>query len=194
MRRLPQFHASNPEIDVNLSTNVTPIDFSRENIDLAIQFGDGRWEGASCERLFDDEITPICSPALLKSAPLDTLEDLKRHRLLHSHYRRSDWPDWLAAVGRPDLANNQENMEFASSILTYQAAMDGLGVAIGQIPLLDQDLERGALVRPFEQVVRRPYAYYLLMPQRDSVPKKVSIFRDWLLAEVRQASASAHSG
>jgi LysR family glycine cleavage system transcriptional activator len=191
MRRLPLFHASNPEIEVNLSTNVTPVNFVRENIDLAIQFGDGRWEGASCERLFDDEITPICSPMLLKNAPLKTLEDLKRHRLLHSHYRKSDWPDWLSAVGRPELANHQESMAFSSSILTYQAAMDGLGVAIGQIPLLDQELERGVLICPFEQVVRRPFAYYLLMPRRDSVPKKVSIFRDWLLDEIRQAPASA---
>jgi LysR family glycine cleavage system transcriptional activator len=193
MRRLPQFHASNPEIEVNLSTNVTPIDFSRENIDLAIQFGDGRWEAAGGERLFDDEITPICSPALLKNAPLNTLEDLKRHRLLYSHYRKSDWRDWLAAVGRPDLAEHQECMEFSSSILTYQAAVDGLGIAIGQILLLDKELESGALVCPFEQIVRRPFAYYLLMPQRDSVPKKVSIFRDWLLDEIRQVRAPARS-
>jgi LysR family glycine cleavage system transcriptional activator len=191
MRRLPQFHAANPEIVVDLSTNVTPVDFARENVDLAIQFGDGRWKGVSCERLFDDEITPICSPALLKNAPLKTLDDLKRHRLLHSRYRKSDWPDWLSAAGRPDLAKHSESMMFSSSMLTYQAAMDGMGVAIGQVLLLDQELERGALIRPFEQIVRRPFAYYLLMPQRESVPKKVSIFRDWLLDEIRRAPVPA---
>lgn len=189
MRRLPRFHALNPEIEVNLSTDVKPVDFNRENIDLAIQFGDGHWEGTHCEHLFDDEITPICSPALLKAAPLDTIEDLKRHRLLDSRYRKSDWRDWLAAVGRPGLADGQDSMMFSSSILTYQAAIDGLGIAIGQIRLLDQELEQGTLIRPFQQVVRRPFAYYLLMPQRDALPKKVHIFRDWLLDEIRQLPA-----
>jgi LysR family glycine cleavage system transcriptional activator len=193
MRRLPQFHAANPEIEVRLSSDVTPVDFAKENIDLAIQFGEGPWPGASCERLFEDDIIPICSPLLLNNpkAPLKTLDDLKQHRLLHSHYRKSDWSDWLSAVGRPDLVNHQESMVFSSSILTYQAALDGLGIAIGQIRLLEQELENGTLVCPFNRVVRRKFAYYLLMPQRDSVPKKVSIFRDWLLDEIRRMPVSA---
>jgi LysR family glycine cleavage system transcriptional activator len=187
MRRLPEFHALHPEIEVSLSTNVAPIDFAKENIDLAIQFGDGSWSAVTCEHLFDDEIAPVFSPLLLKGdAPLQTPEDLKRCRLLHSHYRSSDWPDWLAAVGLPQLATSHNSMVFSSSVLTYQAAIDGLGVAIGQIRLLDQELEKGSLICPFDRIVRRQYAYYLLMPQRDSASKKVSVFRDWLLGEIRQ--------
>jgi LysR family glycine cleavage system transcriptional activator len=188
MHRLPEFHALHPEVEVSLSTIVAPVDFSKENIDLAIQFGDGSWPGVTCEHLFDDEIAPVCSPLLFKGdAPLKTPEDLKRYRLLHSHYRKSDWSDWLAAVGLLPLANHQDNMVFSSSILTYQAAMDGLGVAIGQIRLLDQELKTGSLMCPFERIVRRQYAYYLLTPQRDSASKKVGIFRDWLLDDIRQS-------
>ena len=62
-----------------------------------------------------------------------------------------------------------------------------LGVAIGQIRLLDQELETGALVCPFETIARRDVSYYLLSPKRDSVPKKVSIFREWLLAETQRS-------
>ncbi|RJG02592.1 transcriptional regulator GcvA [Noviherbaspirillum sedimenti] len=186
MRRLPEFQEAHPDLEVRISTNVTPIDFQKENIDLAIQFGDGNWPGSVCERLLDDEIAPVCAPALLKGkVPLKTLEDLKQHRLLHSHYRKSDWPDWLSAVGRPELAEHHESMEFSSSILTYQAAVDGLGVAIGQIALLDQELEKGILVCPFEQIVKRPFAYYLLQPERHSTPRNVRIFREWLLDKIR---------
>lgn len=187
MRRLPEFQAAYPDLEVRISTNVTPIDFQRENVDLAIQFGDGRWPGILCERLLDDQIAPVCSPVLMDSKiPLATLDDLKSHRLLHSHYRKSDWPDWLSAVGRPDLATPHESMEFSSSILTYQAAVDGLGVAIGQILLLDQELEKGILVRPFAQIVKRPFAYYLLQPERHSTPRNVKIFREWLLDKIRE--------
>jgi LysR family glycine cleavage system transcriptional activator len=192
MRRLPQFHASNPEIEVRLSTDVSPIDFAKEDVDLAIQFGDGSWPGVRCERLFDDEVTPVCSPLLpTEKAPLKTPDDLIKHRLLHSQYRKIDWTDWLAAIGRAELAKHPDSMTFSSSILTYQAAINGLGVAIGQVPLLDQELRTGTLICPFDQVIRRPFAYYLLVPQRDSMPKKVSVFRDWLLDEIRQSSASA---
>jgi LysR family transcriptional regulator, glycine cleavage system transcriptional activator len=188
MRRLPAFQNAHPEIDVRLSTDVTPADFSSDDLDLAIQFGDGSWPDVQCERLFDDLIAPVCSPALLDKpgAPLKTLDDLKQHRLLHSRYRKDDWPYWLAKVHRPDLAEHRDNMVFSSSILTYQAAVDGLGVAIGQIRLLDQELENGTLVCPFETVVRRGFAYYLLMPRRDSMPRKVAIFRDWLLEQTRR--------
>ena len=189
MRRLPAFQQAHPEVDVLLSTDVAPADFSSDDIDVAIQFGDGAWPDVQCDRLLDDCITPVCSPALLErpGAPLKTLDDLKHHRLLHSHYRRDDWPYWLDAVGRPDLAAHRDSMVFSSSILTYQAAVDGLGVAIGQVSLLDQELESGALVCPFETVVRPGLAYYLLLPRRDSTPAKVAVFRDWLLAETRRA-------
>lgn len=191
MRRLPAFQQAHPEIDVRLSTDVTPADFTSDEIDLAIQFGDGVWPGVQCDLLFEDCITPVCSPALLDrtGAPLKTLDDLRHHRLLHSHYRKDDWPYWLAAVNRPDLAEHRDNMVFSSSILTYQAAVDGLGVAIGQIRLLDQELENGTLVCPLEPVVRRGLAYYLLSPRRDPVPRKVTVFREWLLAQAALAAA-----
>lgn len=191
MRRLPAFQAAHPEIDVRLSTDVAPADFSSDEIDLAIQFGDGAWPGLQCDRLLDDIIIPVCSPALLDKpgAPLRSLDDLRHHRLLHSRYRRDDWPYWLHAVGRPELAEQRDSMVFSSSILTYQAAVDGLGIAIGQISLLDQELESGALICPFQNAARRDHAYYLLLPQRDTMPAKVAVFRDWLLAQTRQASA-----
>jgi len=188
MRRLPAFQDAYPEIDVQLSTDVTPADFSSDELDLAIQFGDGAWPGVKCDRLFDDCITPVCSPALLDKpgAPLRSTDDLKHHRLLHSRYRKDDWPYWLAAVDRPALAEHRDNMVFSSSILTYQAAVDGLGVAIGQVRLLDQEFDSGTLVCPLPRVVRKGLAYYLLRPQRDSMPRKVTVFRDWLLEQTQR--------
>lgn len=186
MHRLPAFQIAYPDVEVRISTNVMPVDFQKENVDLAIQFGDGTWPGTICERLLDDEIAPVCAPALVEGkTALRTLDDLKQRRLLHSHYRKSDWSDWLSAVGRPELTNHKESMEFSSSILTYQAAVDGLGVAIGQIALLDQELEKGVLVCPFDQTVKRPFAYYLLQPEQHSMLRNVRIFREWILDTIR---------
>lgn len=190
IRRLPDFRAIHPELDILLCTTVAALDFDKESIDVAIQFGDGSWPGVKSLRLFDDEIAPICSPGLLKrKTTLRAPEDLAHCCLLHSQYRKNDWLDWLTAVGLPQLANRPDNnMVFPNSILAYQAAIDGLGVAMGQIRLLDQQLEDGSLVCPFRGIVRYQYGYYLVMPQSDSVSRKVTLFRDWLLKEVDQSA------
>jgi len=91
---------------VSINTDVAPVDFGKDGVDAAIQFGDGNWEGLHAELLFEDVIEPVCSPALLAmSPPMREPADLLRCCLLISRYRRVDWHDWLwlqvAAEGVP---------------------------------------------------------------------------------------------
>ena len=185
MRRLPQFQELNPDISVRISTAVAPVDFARDGVDAAIQLGRGEWPGSNAVLLFADDIAPVCAPRLVAGATLPlSLSVLGRFRLLHSHYRRSDWPDWLASVGEV-VAEDVDPITFPSSLLTYQAAIDGLGVAMGQLPLLADELSSGALVRPFAHSLRRGLAYYLVVPgsagQRQA--EGLRLFSQWLLAE-----------
>lgn len=184
MRRLSRFHELHPDIDLRISTAVSPVNFEVDDVDIAIQFGKGNWAGALSERLFDDGIEPVCSPALLNSGPpLRTPDDLRHHRLLHSHYRRGDWPDWLKSVGRPELAA-LDGTDYQSSLLTYQAAQEGLGVAIGQTLLLAHELEHGLLARPFNSMLRRELGYYLLLPEGQPQTNQARAFCDWIKSEI----------
>ncbi|MFX7793142.1 hypothetical protein ABTK00_22135, partial [Acinetobacter baumannii] len=79
--------------------------------------GAGKWPGVETELLFKDVIQPVCSPKLLKRTRLAELDDLHSMQLLHSHYRRGDWPDWLLALKRPDLLTDA-GISFPSSVLT----------------------------------------------------------------------------
>lgn len=180
--RLPSFRTAYPHIQIKISNAVAPVDFEHEQLDLAIQFGNGRWAGTESEVLFGDTLQPVCSPVLARKAKLRGLDDLKRIQLLHSHYRRSDWPDWLAAVGRPDLM--QSGMTFPSSVLTYEAAAKGVGVAMGQLVLLDDDLSTGALVSLFDRPVSRDFAHYAVWPKGRRQPRKVRDFLLWLRREL----------
>lgn len=184
MRRLPLFEQRHPRVQVRITTTVAPVDFNRDEVDGAIQFGSGEWPGADAEFLFPDEIEPVCSPNLVEPT------DLLRHRLLHSKYRRRDWADWLEAFGYgvPDAV---EPMVFPSSLLTYQAALEGLGLAMGQIPLLQPDLVSGRLVRPFNRPLRRDFAYYFVVPHGVALPDKLRHFRDWIMAEADQLAVQA---
>jgi LysR family glycine cleavage system transcriptional activator len=190
--RLPDFHARHPGIEVRISTAVPDVDFDRDPVDMAIQFGDGHWPNVHADLLFPDLIEPVCSPQFLAQHAPDPShpESLLRQCLLVAHYRRKDWDDWLAANGLQEMAADSARTSFNSSVLTLQAAQHGLGIAIGQPRLLAAEFEAGVLVRPFAssrwKPLRRERAYYLLCPQHQRETKKTRVFRDWLLHCVEQ--------
>ena len=185
--RLNRFKERHPKIEVRLSNSVAPVDFARDEADLAIQFGDGNWPGLHARLLLPDRIQPVCAPSLLKGTRVRRPADLKGQRLLHARYRRDDWPDWLRAFGPADLA--ADAMEFPSSVLAYQAAKEGMGIAMGQVHLLGQDLAAGTLVALCEPLERQ-LGYYILWPKRRDPRRAGRAFIAWLEQELATAPAA----
>lgn len=184
MHRLPRFHEQCPNIDVSLDDSLAPVDFERDDLDLSIEYCRGERQMARRVLLFGDLVEPVCSPSLQNSStPLRTLDDLRNHKLFFSRYRRSDWADWLKAVGRTDLRSEGATV-FPSSLLAYRAAIAGMGVAMGHIYLLERELESGLLIRPFNHPVRRKDAYYVLLPVDRPETTGVRAFVAWLQSEV----------
>src|SRR5689334_18271448 len=71
VHRLGRFSEAHPEIDLRISASTHHVDFAREEVDLAVRHGDGRWPGLHVTRLCVEELFPVCSPALLRgSKPL----------------------------------------------------------------------------------------------------------------------------
>lgn len=185
--RLSRFGALHPDIDIQLSTAVAVPDFEHESLDVGILFGDGAWKDCVAWKIMPDAIAPICGPALINDAsPLREVADLAHHTLLHSRYRRSDWADWLA-FAKVDV-DPTHGPVFDSSTLTYQAAMANIGVAIGQINLLDRELASGDLVMPFKIILRRPLGYYLVHPKRTGASRKFLAFREWITEEAKASA------
>jgi LysR family glycine cleavage system transcriptional activator len=187
MRRLPRFHGAHPSTQVRVTSSVVPVDFSRHRVDAAIQLGDERtWPSSQVTFLFADTFQPVCSPNLLKGKDgVEQPQDLLKFPLLHSHYRRKDWPDWLGSLGvllPPEL----EPIEFASSLLTYQAAIDGLGIAMGQPRFLSREIESGELICPYPHAYMRPLSYFLISPETTSKKRHMRVFRMWLLSEIEK--------
>lgn len=181
--RLPDFQRSHPGIDVRISNAVPEVDFDRDEVDVAIQYGDGRWPQLSAELLFRDEIEPVCAPRFVREhRAARQPQKLLGTRLLVSHYRRQDWGDWLAANRLTDVATQAERMSFSTSVLTWQAAVDGLGIAIGQTALLQQEFRQGLLLRPFASPLRREQGHFIVRPLVQRESREVRTFRDWVLA------------
>ncbi len=181
--RLPRFQARHPKIDVRLEASQRLVDFTRDEVDVAIRHGNGRWPGLSAIKLFDDRFTPLISPKLLaKGPPLKTPQDLLNYTLLRD-VPYFEWENWFAAAG-VSPPENARGPTFDSSQLAAQAAEAGLGVALVHPDFFAEELAAGRLIQPFPIVGENDKSYYLVFPPATAARPKVAAFREWLLAEV----------
>ncbi|NQU57440.1 MAG: transcriptional regulator GcvA [Rhodospirillales bacterium] len=184
--RLDEFQELHPDIKVRIDASLTLVDLRRDGVDVAIRYGLGDYPGHHAERLFEEEVFPVCSPKLMGGAhPLHTPEDLAHHTLLHSGSAVSDWayPDWrmwLKSAGAADV-DWRKGPEFSLEDMAVQAALAGHGVALVNTSLVSDDLASGALVRPFALGLQTNFAYYLVIPTQSTNRPPVMAFRKWLL-------------
>jgi LysR family glycine cleavage system transcriptional activator len=185
--RLSSFQQAHPEIDVHITSSTSLVDFRRDDVDAAIRYGRGHWTGLRADWLTADELFPVCSPALLKgSKPLRSPEDLAQHTLLHSSGGYDDdWRLWLTAAGLPSDISKQPGLSFDMVLMTVQAAIDGLGIAMGRTSYVEGDVAKGRLVVPFKITLPADAGFYLVSPQARAESPKLSAFRQWLLASVQ---------
>ena len=150
--RLSAFQEAHPGIDVRITTSTGLVDFQRDNVDAAIRYGRGQWPGVRADWLMADEVFPVCSPALANGTkPLKCPEDLRDHVLLHtSNANSDDWRLWLTAAGLPANLSKQPGVTFDLIFMTIQAAIDGIGVAMGRTSYVEDDIAKGRLVVPFK--------------------------------------------
>jgi LysR family glycine cleavage system transcriptional activator len=181
--RLYRFHRAQPDIDVRVSTTGKLANFFGDGIDIAIRYGAGNYPGLTAEFLTDEEVFPVCSPALLKGRhALRQPEDLKHHTLIRDAYP-VDWAAWFRAAG-VKVGNPRRGLTFDSYTFAVDAAVKGEGVVLGRSTLVRDDLEAGRLVRPFKQALKGVASFYLVYPPDAIRQRKVRLFRDWITAEI----------
>ncbi|UGX94513.1 transcriptional regulator GcvA [Bradyrhizobium barranii subsp. barranii] len=182
--RLTDFQEQHPGIDVRITTSTSLVDFQRDNVDAAIRYGRGQWPGLRADWLMADELFPVCSPSLLRGdKPLRQPEDLKGYPLLHtSNANSDDWRLWLTAAGLPGDIARQPGITFDMIFMTIQAAIDGIGVAMGRTSYVQDDIAKGRLVVPFKIALPADAGFYLVAPEGRREAPKLAAFRAWMIA------------
>lgn len=186
--RLDRFQSLCPEIDVHISASMDVVDFVRDEVDGAIRYGRGRYDGLFVERVLGETVVPVCSPQLLASEhPIKAPGDLRHHTLLHDGSPDNDpscpdWRMWLRASGVMDV-DASRGLRFNQSSLVIEAAVSGRGVALAKRTLASADLKEGRLVCPFERTLPVAFAYFFVCPLHKKDQRKIRLFRDWLRAE-----------
>jgi LysR family glycine cleavage system transcriptional activator len=186
--RLARFKSLHPEIDVRIDTSDRLVDFTREDIDVGIRFGNGIYPELDTVFLFSFDLIPVCSPDLLRGdKQLKVVSDLENFTLLHSNYDYLDpgWPDWAMwlKVVCADEVDSTHGIFFNQSDQLFQAALDGQGVALLANVMADPEIAAGRLVQPFSARLPVQLNYHLVTSPYKAGLTKVAAFRDWILAE-----------
>ncbi|WP_207476168.1 transcriptional regulator GcvA [Arenibaculum pallidiluteum] len=180
--RLPRFQALHPTVDVRLSSSTRLVDFTQQDVDIAIRFGRGHWPDLAVERLLREDVFPVATPALRDGPPpIRHPSDLRGVTLLHDDFT-INWADWLRLSG-VDGVDVSRGPRYTDSGHLIQAALAGQGVALARSALIADDLAAGRLVRLFDLALPSELAYWVVCPPHYLRRPKVRAFRDWLFAE-----------
>ncbi|MBT0587317.1 transcriptional regulator GcvA [Alteromonas oceanisediminis] len=182
--RISRFSASNPDIDVKLKAVDHDEGFLQADTDVAVYYGRGRWTGLHSDPLHAEYLTPLCSPIVLTGdKPMEVLEDLKFHILLHDSSREG-WSSYLKHFGVKGVNVNQGPM-FSHSMMVLQAAALGQGIALGNTVLARPEIDAGRLVIPFAEKIKSKHSFYLVCEEGQAELGKIAAFRQWMINEVK---------
>ncbi len=178
--RLPLFLSENPGIDLRIVTPSAKLEDRSDAVDIEIRYGPASEPGMHVESLFEENIVPMCSPALLKGSSLRDPGDLSKFRLIESELSEYSWSSWLSAnhIGISDFSR----LRFDNIMLALQAAVSGLGIALEGDFLASEELAAGRLVVPpaLRGLVARKSLRHFIVPETQAYTDKVQIFRDWI--------------
>ena len=173
--RLADFQKRAPDIEVRFATGGEAAPFS-DDWTCGIRLGNGAWPGLEATPLFEADLTPVCTPALARG--LKHPEDLTAATLLRVNHAPEDWPLWFAAADVSGIQPKGPKFDYYGHAL--QAAADGVGVAMGIRPYIDDDLAAGRLIAPFALSVPKGARWYLVYRAARATEPAFAAFRDWI--------------
>jgi len=187
--RLYEFARSHPEIDLRFSATLRQMDFARDEVDVAIRFGYGPDEGVWAMPLRKDWLTPVMTPEMAERYP--TPESLTKAPLLFDESLNfldppCDWPVWFRSQGIDFTPTH--GAWFSQADHAIDAALAGVGVALGRRPIIVTDLHAGRLVAPFKTAIETDAHFRFLCASGTENRPQIAAFRDWFVAEIEKTS------
>lgn len=181
--RLNGFRFKHPSINLNISNRSEPFDMQKERIDIAFFFGLGVWPRAECIKLLDEEVVPVCAPAVMELMEVDDPLVLTKMVLLQVSTRPEAWHDWFGAQCLY-TEHSYHGPRFDTFYMALRAARAGCGVALVPRFLTQEELDGGNLVIPWQFSLKSQDAYYMAYPEHMADLYKVKSFIDWIKARI----------
>lgn len=178
--RMNDFVSRYPDIDFRIVSTVWNTEIDESDVDLEIRYGVGDWANWKSERLTTEKLFPLCHPDVLKNDNcLQSHEDILNYTLLHVDGYEEGWATWLKAAGLPSQ-HAARGLHFDTSIIAFEMAASGKGIALGRSSLAEQVMRKGNLVPPFELEVPVKEGFFLLSPATGPNHPHAIVFANWL--------------
>ena len=181
--RLEQFELLHQDITVLVSTGWNPVNFDAEDFDAGIVCASdlGRYDSSVRQELIvQEQVTPVCSPALLKKGPpLKEPSDLFNYKLLHGTELFDVWKAWFSTLGIT-VPSDAKTQMFDLMDTAQQAALRGYGIAVATPQFLTEEISHHLITLPFPELSPALSGYFLVVPSRSNNNKAVEIFEQWL--------------
>ena len=186
--RIVDFRTANPQIQVRIDPAIRSMDTVRASVDVAIEFSQGHYSDREAQRLFGQDVFPVCSPELLDGKnPLTTPADLRRHTLIHFDAPTGDpeWPNWETWLSANNVGQIDPNKgpHFTSPNFTTQALLSGHGVALMAELVVENELATGTLVKPFDISYPGDLSYWALATSMGAADDPITLFWNWITNE-----------
>lgn len=180
--RLGRFIDKVPCVDLELSHGVNDPAFALRDVDFAIRWGKGDWEGCHAIPMLQVPLVAVCAPSLKEGkGRIRSPVDLYGMTLLCDDPNNDHWSDYLRKIGLdPELARKKQVV--ADANVRLKSTMDGLGFALSQPPLIQTELSEGSLVMPFAEKLDG-FGYYLLSAGQETANPVAEAFKTWVLEE-----------
>lgn len=185
--RLLRFDLAHPDLSISIATDTGARPFNPADADIGIRYGHGEFPNLHVDHLMSERLFPVCAPAVAET--LTDVASLGDHTLLQDEIlnygsANPSWEYWAEACGVM-LPSRARTRRFGQSNMVIQAAIEGLGVALGREPLVLDALREGRLVRPFVQITKSPLSYWLVWRKQADDSPKVQEFLQWIKKEAQ---------
>jgi len=190
-KRIWRFQQQNKTLDVRISAFEWLTDFKKDDCDIAIRYSaNPSYPGLKSELFLEEEVFPVCSKQLYESYDGKlSVERLLKANLCHEDFTSEDWHDWFSAAGL-QTKPNLRGMRFSHMATMLEAVENHQGFALGKTTLVQDDINRGLLIAPFDIKIKSQMSYYLVYPENTEGDQKLQMIRQWLIAEAERFKTS----
>ena len=188
--RLFTFAQANPDLELRFAATLRMLDFTRDEIDVAIRFGQEETAGQFNDVIISEWATPMLHPNLAKN--VTSPKDLLKLPFIHDDSllflkEGAGWPSWFKAMELDGEVPHGPH--FSQADHAVDLALSGGGVVLGRGSICERSVKEGRLVAPFAQTIRIPSEYRLTCPHGLETSPAVQRLRDWIKIELKSFSA-----
>jgi LysR family transcriptional regulator, glycine cleavage system transcriptional activator len=188
--RLHKFREMHPDMLVTVDASRENVQLPSDRFDVAIRNSREPWPNLACDLVGRLIFVPVGAPDYVRNL-LRSVFDWSRATLIHDAAVAEDWETWCNYT-RTDISSARK-LVVSTGRFALQAAIDGLGIAIGRLPLIDDDIAAGRLAIAVDRAVPVRSGYWLLRPPGNETRREIIAFRNWLLEEMAQLKWSDHA-